>query len=269
MRILYNGKPLQIGETTLFSLRERLFPDADSIVAIIDGYQAEEDRPLREGASVILIEKGKLPPEDCLEQMLLARLTPGVYEKVKDARVGIAGLGGLGSRIALDLARTGVGQLHLVDCDTVEPSNLNRQQYRISHLGLPKTEAIKREIQEINPYIKISVDYTRIMSENAAALFKDDAIVCEALDRPEAKAMLVNALLATERGPLIVASSGMAGYGSGNSIQSRRAMSRLYLCGDGETASAVGNGLMAPRVAICAGHQANTVLRLILGETDA
>ncbi len=269
MRILYNGKPLLTEQPTLFALRDSLFPGMDGIVAILDGYQAGEDLPLREGASVILIEKGKLPPEDCFEQMLLARLSPGIYNKVKAARVGIAGLGGLGSRIALDLARTGIGQLHLVDCDTVEPSNLNRQQYRISHLGLPKTEALRREIEEINPYIRISVDYTRITAENAEELFKNDMIVCEALDRPEAKAMLVNALLSLEGGPVVVASSGMAGIGSGNAIKSRKALSRLYLCGDGETASEAGNGLMAPRVAICAGHQANTVLRLILGETEA
>ena len=269
MRITYNGKPLLTEAPTLFALRDSLYPETDQIVAILDGYQAEEDLPLREGASVVLIEKGKLPPEDCFEQMLLARLSPGVYDKVKAARVGIAGLGGLGSRIALDLARSGVGWLHLVDCDIVEPSNLIRQQYRVSHLGLPKTEAIKRQIEEINPYIKISVDYTQITAENAVSLFRGDRIVCEALDRPEAKAMLVNALLSEEGGPAVVASSGMAGMGSGNSIQSRRVLSRLYLCGDGETASEAGNGLMAPRVAICAGHQANTALRLILGETEA
>ena len=58
--------------------------------------------------------------------MMAARHTPFVHERVKSAKVGIAGLGGLGSNIAVMLARTGIGELVLADFDLVEPSNLNR-----------------------------------------------------------------------------------------------------------------------------------------------
>ncbi len=88
-----------------------------------------------------------MPPQDEFESLMCARHTPHVFEKVKSAKVAIAGLGGLGSNIAVNLARTGVGNLHLIDFDIVEPSNLNRQQYKVKHLGLYKTEALKNEIK--------------------------------------------------------------------------------------------------------------------------
>jgi sulfur carrier protein ThiS adenylyltransferase len=65
--------------------------------------------------------------------------------------------------------------------------------------------------------------------------------------------------------PLVVA-SGVAGYGPANTIRTRRAGSRLYLVGDETSAARPGEGLMAPRVGIAAHHQANAVLRLLLGE---
>lgn len=63
-------------------------------------------------------------------------------EKFSNARVAVAGLGGLGSNIAVMLARSGIGHLLLVDFDTVDVTNLNRQMYMIPHLGRPKAEAL-------------------------------------------------------------------------------------------------------------------------------
>ena len=264
MWIRLNGKGYETRAESLYALCRELGFTSENRVVILNGYQSGEDIPLHKGDVITTIEKGKLPPEDCLEEMLCARHTPGVHEKVRKARVAVAGLGGLGSNIALSLARTGVGTLHLVDFDVVEPSNLNRQQYRISHLGMSKAEALKQEIAEVNPFVRVVAETLRVTRENAPALFKEDPIVCEAFDNPEAKAMLVNTLLTQCPEKALVAASGMAGYGSGNQIKTRRVMENFYLCGDGETAAEPGCGLMAPRVAICAGHQANTVLRLIL-----
>lgn len=268
MRIRLNGKDYETQAESLHALCRELGLEREDRVVILDGYQSNEDLPLHSEAVVAVIEKGELPPEDCLEELLCARHTPGVHEKVKKARVAVAGLGGLGSNIALSLARTGVGTLHLVDFDVVEPSNLNRQQYRISHLGLAKAEALKQEIAEVNPFVRVEAETLRVTEENAPALFKEDPIVCEAFDNPEAKAMLVNTLLTQCPEKTLVAASGMAGYGSGNRIKTRRIMENFYLCGDEETEARAGCGLMAPRVAICAGHQANAVLRAILGKKD-
>lgn len=268
MKICVNGAEVDFPGGTLGELIDFLGRQGEPLVSVVDGFQCTADAPLRGGEEVILIPRGQMPPSDSLERMLCARHTPGVYEKVKAARVGIAGLGGLGSSIALALARTGVGTLHLVDFDSVEPSNLNRQQYRIAHLGMPKVEAMRQEIAEINPAVKVIVDKVRVSAENAVQLFANDPIVCEAFDGAQNKAMLVNSLLSGLRDMVVVSGSGMAGTDSANRMLTRRFGRRLYVCGDGESEAARGRGLMAPRVMVCAGHQANMVLRLILGETQ-
>lgn len=267
MNIHINGKETTTSETTLAGLRRALYGTNTDLVSIVDGYQTD-DLPLKEGGEVFFIQRGELPPRDCLEQMLCARHTPGVYEKVKRARVAVAGLGGLGSNIALMLARTGVGHLHLVDFDRVEPSNLNRQQYRICHLGHTKAEAMVQQIAEVNPCVEVTAEPVRVTPQNAVELFADDGIVCEAFDDPDAKSMLVECLLTHYPAKKVVASSGMAGYGSSNRIITKKLGRQLYICGDFETEAQPGCGLMAPRVAVCAGHQANMVLRLICGKTE-
>lgn len=259
MRITLNGKKIDTSCKSVFELK------GDSDVVILNGYQLSENDALKEGDTLCVIKKGVMPNSDELESMMVSRHTPLVHEKVKTAKVAIAGLGGLGSHIAIALGRLGVGELLLVDYDIVEPSNLNRQCYYISHLGLKKTDALKRQLTDINCFINIKTIDTYITEENAAGLFKGYNIVCEALDNPETKAMLVSTLLSNSSGVKIVAASGMAGFGSSNDIKTDVSFGRLYTCGDKTSEAAVGNGLMSPRVQICAGHQANMVLRLILG----
>lgn len=194
------------------------------------------------------------------------RFPAEMKEKLKNARVAIAGLGGLGSNIAVNLARSGVGHLLLIDFDVVDVSNLNRQMYMIPHIGLPKTEALRDILSRINPWLDIQTKQVKITSENARSLLTGWPIVCEAFDRPDQKAMLVSTLLSQCPDCIIVSGNGMAGLGDANLIRTQRKLRRLYVCGDGTSEIAPGAGLMAPRVAICAGHQANKVLQLILEE---
>lgn len=204
-----------------------------------------------------------------LEQAMDQRFSKEVYEKFKQARICIAGLGGLGSNIAIMLARSGIGTLKLIDFDVVDITNLNRQAYRIEHIDRPKTEALREMIGEINPYIKIEVIQKKVTEENLAELFTGEQLVCEAFDNPEYKAMLVNYLLEQQPETIVVSGSGMAGVGSSNRICTRQKMKRLYVCGDEESDAYAGMGLLSPRVSICAGHQANMLLRLILGEKES
>jgi sulfur carrier protein ThiS adenylyltransferase len=218
-----------------------------------------------------IFQNDKIIVKDDLEAMITARHVPGTHEKLKSARVAIAGVGGLGSNIAMMLARLGVGELLLVDHDIVEPSNLNRQHYGISHLGMKKAEAMKDQLADINRVVNVKTVDAYIAANNAVHIFKDYNIVCEAFDNPESKAVLVSTLLSHLPDVKIVAASGMAGIGSSNDIRTRERLSgRLYVCGD-ETSEPTsgGGGLMSPRVMICAGHQANMVLRLVLGITGA
>jgi sulfur carrier protein ThiS adenylyltransferase len=196
----------------------------------------------------------------------MARHTPGVHKKVKRAVVGIAGLGGLGSNVAIALARVGVGGLVLVDFDIVEPSNLNRQQYFIHQIGMPKVAALQEILSKINPYVRVRPHHERLDRNNVEPIFKDADVVVEAFDRADQKAMLINAVSEKMPGKYIVAASGVAGYEDNNEIKTVRFSSKIFIVGDQKTAARPGVGLMAPRVGIAAHQQANTVLRILLGE---
>ena len=196
------------------------------------------------------------------------RHSPETQKLLSAGNVAIAGLGGLGSNVAYALARIGVGHLHLIDFDVVDITNLNRQQYFMEHIGMYKTDALKSLLLDINPYLDIRTDCVKVTEENLETLFQNDPIVCEAFDRPEAKAMLVNGILEKFPEKKLISATGMAGYGSSNTITTKRLMKNFYLCGDRVTEPTYGNGLMAPRVAVCAAHEANMITRLILGEEE-
>lgn len=201
---------------------------------------------------------------DEIQKALCERHSPEVQKKLNAASVAVAGLGGLGSNVAFALARIGVGHLHLIDFDQVDITNLNRQQYFMRHLGMYKTDALREELLDINPYLDIRTDRVRVTQENLPTLLADDDIICEAFDVPECKAMLVNGVMEHFPEKKIVAASGMAGFGDSNTIRTRQVMRNFYLCGDESTESGEGCGLMAPRVAVCAGHEANKIVQLIL-----
>ena len=209
-----------------------------------------------------------IPSREEFRSALAQRHGAENQQLIEQACVGIAGLGGLGSAVALHLARLGVGKLVLADFDTVDLSNLHRQQYALVHLGMPKTEAIAQQIRAINPYVELELHSVKITSENAPVLFKDCTIVCEAFDQPDQKAMLIETLLTELSGTPLVSGSGMAGADSANAIKTTHPLARLYVCGDGSTDVAEAGSLVSPRVGVCAGHEANMVLRLILGMSE-
>ena len=179
------------------------------------------------------------------------------------AVVAICGLGGLGSNIAIALARAGIGKLILIDFDRVDITNLHRQQYKADQIGMYKTDALADNLREIAPYIELEAHTERITEENAVTLLKDADIICEAFDDAECKAMLTNTVLTELRDKYLVAASGMAGLYDANRIKTRKVTSRFYLCGDEESDVADGIGLVSSRVMICAAHQAHTVLRIL------
>ena len=209
-----------------------------------------------------------IPPKEEMQRPLEARHGKELQAKFTGAAVAICGLGGLGSNIAVALARAGVGKLILIDFDKVDISNLHRQQYQADQIGLYKTEALTENLKRIAPYAEI-ISYTgRITEDNFQKLLQDADIICEAFDDAEAKAMLVNGVLEQLHTKYLIAASGMAGLGSANSIKTRRVMERFYLCGDGVSDVADDIGLVAPRVMLCAAHQAQMVLRILSGEFE-
>jgi len=261
MKIHLNERNIEIPDgTTLMQLRDQEKPGAD--VLVYNGAAVTDDVILLEGDCINLIRRGKIPPAEELEALMVARHTPGVHEKIKGSTVGIAGLGGLGSAVAVALARIGVGRLILADFDVVEPSNLNRQQYFIDQLGMTKAAALEANLKRINPYVEYETHCIRLTPDNIPTLFAEADVLVEAFDRADQKAMLLQSF----SGKPIVAASGLAGYGSGETIGVRRMGKWIHIVGDLETGAEPGCGLMAPRVGIAAHMQANVVLRLLLGE---
>ena len=245
------------------AVRDHLKPDADLL--IVNGFPAAAETLLHNGDRLILIRRGEVPGADELDALLTARHTPGVHEAVKGATIGIAGVGGLGSAIAIALTRTGVGHLIIADFDIVEPSNLNRQQFFIDQIGLPKVYALRDTLARINPNVRVTACHLRLTPANIAEVFGHVKILVEAFDQAQQKVMLIETFAARFPDRPMVTGSGMAGYGPANTVLTRQVANQLYLCGDGSTAAAPGTGLMAPRVGVAAHHQANAVLRLLLG----
>ena len=209
-----------------------------------------------------------IPSREVMQEALNIRHGEDLQNKISAARVAVCGLGGLGSNIAIALARAGVGHLHLIDFDRVDLTNLNRQQYAVGQLGQYKTDALRETLSLVSPYCDVTCDTIQVTEENLPDLLKTEDYVCEAFDRAEAKAMLVSGVLEHFPEKYLVAGSGLAGLGSANTIQTRRVSQRFYLCGDGTSDSSVGLGLVASRVLVCAAHEANMILRLIAGETE-
>jgi sulfur carrier protein ThiS adenylyltransferase len=198
-----------------------------------------------------------------LKKDLFSKHDSRVLAALRKSTVGIAGAGGLGSNVAISLARAGVGRLIIADFDRIEPSNLNRQQYFVGQIGRRKVEALIENLKRINPFSEYSVHDTKISGRNVDRIFGAADILVEAFDKAEAKHMLIEAWLSLFPERPIVAASGLAGYGKNRKIHVRK-MGNLYICGDEESEAAPGVSPMAPRVAIVANMQANCVVELLV-----
>ncbi|MBN2711775.1 MAG: sulfur carrier protein ThiS adenylyltransferase ThiF [Planctomycetes bacterium] len=255
---------------TLAVLRAREDPKSDLIV--LNGYPVEYeawDKTLvKDSDDVVLIRRGEIPTAAEMRAWVQSRHSPGVADVLAKATVGIAGVGGLGSHVAHALARTGIGKLVLADFDVVEPSNLNRQMYRLADIGIPKVDAIAADLSKITPLVKTETHEVEINQHNITGIFGECQIVAECFDRPEFKQMIVETVLTKMPGKTIVAASGLAGTEDSNIIKTRKVRDRFFLVGDETTAAAQGMGLMAPRVMVAAGHQANAIVRILLGEME-
>jgi len=220
---------------------------------------------LKEGDAVVLIRRGEKPSRSEACALLCARHSAGTIAKFRKTAIGIAGAGGLGSNAAMALARSGIGRLIMADFDVVEPSNLNRQAYNMSQIGQYKVDALKRNIRQVNPYVRVDAVRVKLTSRNIARVFAEADILIEAFDAPISKAMLANVFCRRFPAKPVILASGLADCASSNSVRTGRLGPNVYVVGDMRTGVASGVGLMAPRVGIAACHQANLALRLALG----
>lgn len=200
---------------------------------------------------------------ESLEKEFFSRHALTVVPLLKKAKIGIAGAGGLGSNVAVALARSGIGKLVIADFDRVEPHNLNRQQYFVDQIGAFKVTALKENLERMNPFSEYEVHKVFLDAGNIPLIYGEVDILVEAFDSVESKLELLESWIEKFPGKPIVMGSGMGGYGNTNQLSAKRLFENVYVCGDGKTDVAI-NPPIAPRVAIVASMQANLVLELLL-----
>lgn len=255
MKATVNGNETELSEKTVFRVRDSLFPGCD--ICILNGKIINGDCEIPECSRLYFAESG----DGNVGTLITVRNSPGIANSLGNKTVGIAGAGGLGSNIATCLARSGIGKIVCADFDRVEPSNLNRQNYDLTHLGLYKTEALKEVLGKINPSVEVETHICRLTEENIPRIFAGCDAVCEAFDRADAKIMILCTVTDKMPGIPIVMGNGMAGYGDPSDMKTENIAENVYMCGDGRSDS--GTGIMAPRVSICAAMMANKILQLL------
>jgi sulfur carrier protein ThiS adenylyltransferase len=178
--------------------------------------------------------------------------------------VGIAGAGGLGSNCAVALARTGIGRLVIADFDIIDQGNLNRQYYFTDQIGMKKVDALKLNINRINPSTRIECHNVQLDRSNIAKVYSECDIIVEAFDRADMKEMLCETILSELPGKPLVVGSGLAGWGSNNTIRERNLGEGLVVCGDETIETSEDLPPLAPRVGIVANMQANVVVETLM-----
>lgn len=192
-------------------------------------------------------------------QGLARYFNPNQLMLLANSHIGIAGLGGLGSNLALLLARSGIGKFTLIDRDVVDWSNLNRQQYWPAHVGMKKTDALKSLLENLNPDLQIVTHSIELAEENIPALTGNCPVWVEALDNAETKAMFIDAM--ARRTEFFVCASGICGIGGSPIL--KKVFSRFHLIGDGES-DMQERPPFAPRVSQAAAMMADSVLEYLL-----
>ncbi|MGI6393156.1 MAG: sulfur carrier protein ThiS adenylyltransferase ThiF [bacterium] len=193
--------------------------------------------------------------------MIFQQNVKGTAEILKTKTVGIAGCGGLGSNVAISLARSGVGTLIIADFDEVEASNLNRQHYFLEDVGKLKVSALFEHLKKINPQINVTVIEKKLESPDIKSVFMEADVLIEAFDECSSKLWLIEAWSEAFPERPIVVGSGMSGIGKFEEIHVRKA-GNIYVCGDEK--SDLSEGFIAPKVAVVANLQALVAIEILL-----
>ena len=187
-------------------------------------------------------------------------------ETIQKVKVGIAGAGGLGSNCALLLVRCGFKKFRIVDYDVVETGNLNRQFFFAGQVGKAKVEALRENLLLINPSLELEALAERIEQGSVADFFPDCNVVVEALDGASDKKMVAEAYMNSDK--LVVAASGLAGWGRSDDITTHRINENFYLVGDLVSEIGPDRPPMAPMVNVAAAKQADIILSYFLKKQD-
>lgn len=199
-------------------------------------------------------------------QIMLPQLDFEGQEKLLASRVLVIGMGGLGSPVAMYLATAGIGHIVIVDDDTVELSNLQRQiAHGTKDIGINKVDSAKQTILNLNPETKVTCFNKRLGKEELGNEVTAANIVVDATDNFTSRFQL-NALCVKNKTPLI---SGAAIRMEGQvSVFNKTPSSPCYRClykDEGELdATCSNNGVLSPVVGIIGSIQANETIKVLL-----
>ncbi|NLZ48779.1 MAG: sulfur carrier protein ThiS adenylyltransferase ThiF [Clostridiales bacterium] len=196
------------------------------------------------------------------EKALVSYIGEEKLRKIQSVKIGIAGAGGLGSNCAFNLVRSGFNKLLIVDYDRVEYSNLNRQFFFYKQVGKYKVEVLKENLLLINPDLKIQTYNLKIEENNIKHIFRDCDIIVEAFDKAVYKKMLVESYI--NSGKLLVAASGLAGWGNSDEIKVHQIKENFYVIGDLTSEVGKESPPISPRVNIAAAKQADVILNYVI-----
>ncbi len=193
------------------------------------------------------------------------------HEKIAAGHVAIVGMGGLGAAAGLYLAGAGVGHITIIDCDSVDETNLQRQViYTESDVGQPKVEAAAKKLSALNSKIKITAHNMRLDEKNARALLGNASVVLDCTDNFTARFAL-NDFCYTHNKALVSASvQGFAGQ-----LATFRAPHACYRCvfptepPEGVVPTCPEAGVFGPVVGVMGVMQAGEALKALAGLGNA
>lgn len=199
---------------------------------------------------------------DEIREKVLKRQDPIINDKLKNAKISILGCGGLGSNIAMTLARSGVGELFLYDFDKVEYSNLNRQNYIIDEIGGYKADLTKKKIENTLPYVKCHSKNIYLDPKSMDKISDKSNIFIEAFDNKESKIMLFDYFVG-KNDKYLITGSGVSGLGKLENIKIKQ-IENVTMIGDFN--SNPEDGLYLAYVSIIANLEALTAIKIIKGD---
>ncbi len=173
-------------------------------------------------------------------------------------KVGIAGIGGIGSNVARLLAQAGTKEIKIVDFDCIESSNLNRQFYRYSQVGEKKIDSLEKNLKAIFPEMVIEKKDQKIQAQDAKKLFFDCPVVVEGFDDKALKKMIIEELADMDK--IVVSASGIAGTDMANVTTKK--MAHCYIVGD-FISDQDDHALFPPKIVMVASIMAGIVLNYI------
>ena len=204
-------------------------------------------------------------------QIMLPHFGIEGQQRLHDAHVVIMGVGGLGSPAAMYLAAAGVGTLTLVDFDTVDNSNLQRQiVHTIDSVGESKVSSAKNTLLKINPETTIHCIDQRLTQDTLEALIAEASCVIDATDN-FASRFLINRACVSRKVALVTAAA-IQFEGQISVFDLRKEDSACYACLYAETGeentNCSDNGILAPVVGILGSMQALEAIKVICGIGD-